>query len=348
MIKKFQQGGQQDAIMQFVQGLAETLQADPQQIVQIAQQNPDALKSAVQVYQETQDIQKAAQAFVQATKQQAQRAAHGAKLQYLKTLKNKCEEGEELVYYKQGGSVKCGCMPKKEESGGEIPENPVKRFRKAQKSIQDNVKKVKDKASERVDKNLEKTEITYDPKTKKTRPATKEEIRQRAENRRLSTQGKGEGNYIQGYKCGDSVKKFKKHYNGGSLKHIPFMQKGTPKKGLRYIPHWYNSVMGILKKPYKPDWYKSTQNRTAFFDKKGDYYEQVDKNSLKGDNFRRLIFTKYSQSPIEEDTIYMYHPAIGEPEIEDSKYLLTDENKERYKKLKNNFDKIVSIPTNFE
>ena len=155
MIKKFQQGGQQDAIMQFVQGLAETLQADPQQIVQIAQQNPEALKSAVQVYQETQDIQKAAQAFVQATKQQAQKAAHGAKLQYLKTLKNKCEEGEELVYYKQGGSVKCGCMPKKDE-GGEIPENPVKRFRKAQKSIQDNVKKVKDKASERVDKNLEK------------------------------------------------------------------------------------------------------------------------------------------------------------------------------------------------
>lgn len=223
MIKKFQQGGQQDAIMQFVQGLAETLQADPQQIVQIAQQNPEALKSAVQVYQKTQDIQQAAQAFVQATKQQAQKAAHGAKLQYLKTLKNKCEEGEELVYYKQGGSVKCGCMPKKDE-GGEIPENPVKRFRKAQKSIQDNVKKVKDKASERVDKNLEKTEMTYDPKTKKTRPATKEEIRQRAENRRLSTQGKGEGNYIQGYKCGDSVKKFKKHYNGGSLNGAPFIK----------------------------------------------------------------------------------------------------------------------------
>ena len=66
MINKFQQGGrQQDAIMQFVQGLAETLQADPNQIVEIAQQNPEALKSAVQVYQETQDMNKAAQAFQQ-------------------------------------------------------------------------------------------------------------------------------------------------------------------------------------------------------------------------------------------------------------------------------------------
>lgn len=46
------------------------------------------------------------------------KAAHGAKLQYFRTLKNQCPEGEELYYYKKGGSVGCGC--KKKEDGGEV------------------------------------------------------------------------------------------------------------------------------------------------------------------------------------------------------------------------------------
>ena len=62
---------------------------------------------------------------------QAQKAEHGAKLQYLKSLKNKCNEDEELVYYKKGGSVNCGC--KKKEEGGEVikakSDNPVERFK---------------------------------------------------------------------------------------------------------------------------------------------------------------------------------------------------------------------------
>ena len=128
MANKFQQGGQvkssnkeQDAVMQFVKALAQTLQADPQQIVQAAQENPEALKSAVQVYQDSKgDIQKAAQAFSQALQSKAQAAKHGAKLNYLKSLKNQCAEDEELYYYKKGGSVGCGC--KKKEQGGELKE----------------------------------------------------------------------------------------------------------------------------------------------------------------------------------------------------------------------------------
>lgn len=130
MINKFQQGGKQDAIMQFVQGLAQTLQADPQQVVQMAQQNPDALKSAVQVYQQTQDMNQAAQAFQQALQQQVRAAKHGAKLQYLKSLKNQCAEDEEIVYYKKGGSVDCGCI-KKNQTGGKTPQKktPVSKFK---------------------------------------------------------------------------------------------------------------------------------------------------------------------------------------------------------------------------
>ena len=49
-----------------------------------------------------------------------QKAAHGTKLDYFRKLKNQCPEGEELYYYKKGGSIGCGC--KKKEEGGEIIE----------------------------------------------------------------------------------------------------------------------------------------------------------------------------------------------------------------------------------
>lgn len=137
-MNKFQTGGktsnkkQQDAVMQFVQALAEALKTDPNQVVQAAQANPEALKSAVQVYQQTQDIQQAAQTFAQTLQQKTQAAKHGAKLNYLKSLKNKCAEDEELYYFKKGGKAGCGC--KKKEDGGKVEdkkESVVSKFKKA-------------------------------------------------------------------------------------------------------------------------------------------------------------------------------------------------------------------------
>ena len=57
-------------MMQFIQGLAQTLQADPNEIIRVAQQNPDALKAAVQVFSQTKDMNQAAQVFSQALQQQ--------------------------------------------------------------------------------------------------------------------------------------------------------------------------------------------------------------------------------------------------------------------------------------
>lgn len=115
MINKFQQGGkQQDLIMQFIQGLAQTMQVNPEQIAQISEKNPQALQSAIEVFQQTQDMQQAAQAF----QRQIQSAKHGAKLQYIRSLKNKCSDDEELYYFKKGGSLGCGC--KKKENGGMV------------------------------------------------------------------------------------------------------------------------------------------------------------------------------------------------------------------------------------
>ena len=124
MITKFQQGGQaanQKALIQFVQGIAQVLKINPKQIIQIAQQKPESLNAAVQVFQQTQDIQQAAQAFAQSV----QKAKQGAKLQYLNSLKGICKKDEELVYMKSGGKVCSVCQKKKEI----ISNNPVKEFK---------------------------------------------------------------------------------------------------------------------------------------------------------------------------------------------------------------------------
>lgn len=198
----FQQGGQvqqsseQDAVMQFVQALAQTLQADPNQVIQAAQQNPEALKSAVQVYQQTQDIQQAAQAFSQALQSQAQSAKHGAKLNYLKALKNQCAEDEELVYFKKGGKVDCGCV-KKTQEGGKAPkkESPVMKFKKTIKS--------KDQAV--------KDSTKLDPKTTKTLPNGKYPSNWTADDKITWEREHGpkdEGAHIaREQKCGGKMKK---------------------------------------------------------------------------------------------------------------------------------------------
>ena len=77
--------------------------------------------------------------ITQAEKEQAkktQKVLHGAKLNYLRNLKHQCAPDEEVVYYKKGGSVGCGC--KKKEDGGEIAKaqkgNIVDRYKAYMKS----------------------------------------------------------------------------------------------------------------------------------------------------------------------------------------------------------------------
>lgn len=74
-------------------------------------------------------LKQAYQEFTQIMQKQAQKAAHGAKLQYFKRLKNQCNEDEELVYYKKGGMVECGCQ--KKETGGTVDNKPKKSSSKA-------------------------------------------------------------------------------------------------------------------------------------------------------------------------------------------------------------------------
>lgn len=88
------------------------------------EKHPEEYKQAVQNQQKQQQAQ-------------AKKAAHGTKLTYFKSLKNQCAEDEEVVYFKKGGSVRCGC--KKKEDGGEIAKaqngTAIDKFKNRKKEI---------------------------------------------------------------------------------------------------------------------------------------------------------------------------------------------------------------------
>lgn len=120
MISKFQQGGaapqQGGGILAQIQQLPQEQQAQLMQAfaqwaqqkgvdVQQLQSNPAALEQALgQFMQEMQT-------------QQAQAAKHGAKLQFIKSLKHQCPEGEKLEFFAKGGAIGCKCV-KENKNGG--------------------------------------------------------------------------------------------------------------------------------------------------------------------------------------------------------------------------------------
>lgn len=98
-------------------------------------------------------LKQAYEEFTQLMQSKAQKAAHGAKLQYFKKLKNQCADDEELVYFKKGGMIDCGCK-KKMEDGGKTPK------KKSSNKVVDDFKN-------------RKKQTKLDPKTTKTLPGGK-------------------------------------------------------------------------------------------------------------------------------------------------------------------------------
>ena len=90
------------------------------------------LKESGQLEKDVAEFKKAKE---QAQKAQTQKAAHGAKLDYIKAISHKCPEGQELYYFKVGGKVKCGCIGKKLQEGGKAKESAVDKFKKVQKGV---------------------------------------------------------------------------------------------------------------------------------------------------------------------------------------------------------------------
>ena len=106
----------------------------------VSKYGEDGAKKKIQKIQKTGKVdQEDLKGFAeseQKSKGKTSKDLHGAKLNYIKTLKHQCADDEELVYYKVGGKVDCGCKkkggdiePKKECGGG-----PVTEFKKARKA----------------------------------------------------------------------------------------------------------------------------------------------------------------------------------------------------------------------
>lgn len=75
----------------------------------------EAIQAAQQLQQSNpEQFEEAAQQGMQLMQQMATKAKYGAKLNYIRSLKNACPEGFEAIYFKAGGKVCHKCMKKKE------------------------------------------------------------------------------------------------------------------------------------------------------------------------------------------------------------------------------------------
>ena len=228
------------------------------------EKHPEEYKKAVENQQKQQQAQ-------------TQKALHGAKLNYFKSLKNQCAKDEEVIYYKKGGSVSCGC--KKKEDGGPVKKDcggsAISNFKAARKAkLGDTLARVADatgsqggfkkaqQAKQKQEAENKKKEL--DARFKKRQIRVGKDIQKGANN-----VTKKEREDVTKDKCGSKIKKhqegsviaqFKKHRQGGSLNGIPFMQKGTNKKGLQwktaYPPSYIeNGQPKYIEKPnYVEDW----------------------------------------------------------------------------------------------
>ena len=240
MIDKFKKGGQNTSILAKIQQLPKEQQQQVMQAfsqwaqqkgvdIQKLQKDPNALEQALgQFMQELQS-------------QKTQAAKHGAKLNYLKSLKNKCAEDEELVYFKKGGSIDCGC--KKKEVGGKVQSaqnGAVAKFKNDKKTNQikwtDKDEKKLDSLSIREGMNKPLT-----PQGKKDLKNLREKFKKSSNTKDYEVEEGKNGTKINKI-CGGSViskfkakcgSKLKKHQQGGSLNGIPFYQEGTFKGGIQ-------------------------------------------------------------------------------------------------------------------
>lgn len=103
----------QSQIIQLVKAAMQGNQEANQQIQQIAQAAQQGDQRATAIYQYIEEVARQMQG--------TRKAKQGTKLDYIKSLKTICKEGEELVYLKAGGQICPKCQKKKvisEKCGG--------------------------------------------------------------------------------------------------------------------------------------------------------------------------------------------------------------------------------------
>lgn len=175
--------------------------------------------------------------FTKVMQSQAQKAAHGAKLQYFRDLKHKCAEGEELVFYKKGGSVECGCKGKVMEKGGEVKKAStgtaiVDDFKKKKQKQQTTTQQTNNKPKESNNKPKERLNPTSTPKLPGGKYPTYWNAAEReAWERKYGSEANGtperkKGGELKkaGAGCIAEFKSKRRFAKGGSLNGIPFIK----------------------------------------------------------------------------------------------------------------------------
>lgn len=119
MINKFQVGGaapnsQEAQIQQAIAQISQATGEQPETIVAALKNGKNNFKKVLQALQQG-DVQTAKQLIQQLAGKPMARL--GAKLNYIRTLKGACPEGQEVKYFKEGGQMKCKCVDK--AAGGE-------------------------------------------------------------------------------------------------------------------------------------------------------------------------------------------------------------------------------------
>ena len=201
--------------------------------------------------------------------QGAQKARLGAKLNYLRTIKGSCPEGQELIYFREGGRVckkciqknacgskgmaavkafkdKCGSKMKKKsckEFGGEIQSDKCgSKMKKSKKEFGGEIQFDKCGSKIKAQNGMKANNKTSNKWTQKDdnkllkyrRIGTKTPAEKRdslaVQRKWNNLPEKEKAKYeVQEQKCGG---KAKKHFYGGSLNRIPFYQGGTSKGGI--------------------------------------------------------------------------------------------------------------------
>ena len=201
--------------------------------------------------------------------QGTQKARLGAKLNYLRSIKGSCPEGQELVYFREGGRVckkciqknaynskgmaavkafkdKCGSKMKKKsckEFGGEIQSDKCgSKMKKSKKEFGGEIQFDKCGSKMKAQNGMKANSKTSNKWTQKDdnkllkyrRMGTKTPAEKRdslaVQRKWNNLPEKEKAKYeVQEQKCGG---KAKKHFYGGSLNRIPFYQKGTSKGGI--------------------------------------------------------------------------------------------------------------------
>ena len=228
MINKYLAGGAapQDQQAQVQQAIAQISQAtgeQPETVIAALQNGKQNFKKVLQALQQG-DVQTAKQLIQQLAGKPMARL--GAKLNYIRSLKGACPEGQEVKYFEKGGQVKCKCVDK--AAGGEKVKDGKKEIADFKKKKACGGSKMKfqpggkapkqDKKKEQWTKEDDKKLLKYRLKGTKN-PAEKRDSTE-VQTKWNKLPEKEKAKYEVKEKCGGKVKK---HQFGGSLNGIPFI-----------------------------------------------------------------------------------------------------------------------------